>query len=330
MESLKEDMMITKNRNPTSRHTSKCTNAGDSAVQSVAMLRDVIAGATYEDVASRFYKTRTAVERRVKSAALRLSQSVGIQGLGAEGTAIVSRLRQHQTAILSALDDFDPQSPVAPLEARILSSEEVKQGALRIKGRSLQPLHDVALFYTLFATGARPLELARLQVRDYLDAQGRIRTESQLRAEVTICGKARPLHFSSSRLNDALDSYLQERVTNKLGVHASSSYRGLDPDSRLFLSRTGIGFQIISCGKEGQRRFLCRPILETFRKLFRYAEIQGVSALSARRTVVSRLYERGADEDQVGLLLGISERSAVRELLLRRRPSIASLVQELV
>lgn len=60
--------------------------------------------------------------------------------------------------------------------------------------------------------------------------------------------------------------------------------------------------------------------METYDKLFRYAEIKNVSARSARRTVVSRLYERGADEAQVGLLLGLSERSAVRALLRRGVP----------
>ena len=75
---------------------------------------------------------------------------------------------------------------------------------------------------------------------------------------------------------------------------------------------------------------MCRPILETYRKLFRYAEMKGVTALSVRRTVVARLYERGADEDDVGLILGISERSAVRELLARHKPTIEQLLDELV
>lgn len=32
-----------------------------------------------------------------------------------------------------------------------------------------RPWHDQALFYRLFATGVRPLEVARLEVRDYLN-----------------------------------------------------------------------------------------------------------------------------------------------------------------
>lgn len=304
--------------------------ASESAAQSVGMLKAVICGETYEVVAARFGKSRTAVERRIKNVAAQLSKVVGIQGLNEEGAAFVRRLRMHRDAILMALESFDPTLPCEPQESRILSSDEIAQAVLRIKGRSSRPWHDIALFYLLFATGARPLEIARLEVRDYLDSEGSVRRKSQIRAEVAITRKPRALYFTSTRLDEALTLYLQERIALNLGVHATGAYRGLDPDSRLFLSATGEGFKITPYGKEGQLRFLCRAILETYDKLFRYAEIKDVSARSARRTVVSRLYERGADEEQVGLLLGISERSAVRALLTRPKPTIAVLVDELI
>lgn len=304
--------------------------ANESATQSVGMLKAVISGETYEAVAVRFRKSRTAVERRVKGVAVELSKVTRIDGLNEEGAAFVRRLRLHRDAILIALESFKPATPFGPRQTRIVTGEEIAQAARRIKGRSSRPWHDLALFYMLFATGARPLEIARMKVGDYLDADGSVRPESQIRADVAITGKSRPLYFSSIRLDEVLALYLQERLDQELGVRAVDAYRGLDPDSPLFLSATGEGFKITPYGKEGQRRFLCRSILETYSKLFRYSELQGVTALSARRTVISRLYERGADEDQVGLLLGISERSAVRELLSRHKPAIAVLVEELI
>jgi hypothetical protein len=42
------------------------------------------------------------------------------------------------------------------------------------------------------------------------------------------------------------------------------------------------------------------------------------------------MYERGADEDQVGEVLGIADRSAVREQLARPRPTLAHLLDEAV
>lgn len=302
----------------------------ESGADSVEMLKAVIDGATYKIVAAQFGITRTAVERRIKSVAFHLSKAGGITGLNVEGAAFVRRLRQHHDAILTALAGFEPPAPFGPRETRVVAAEEIARAAQRIKGRSQRQWHDLSLFYTLFATGARPLEIARLEVRDYLNASGDVCRESALRAEVAITGKARPLYFHCTRLDLALAPYLQERLDRKLGLGEADAYRGLDPHSRLFLSPLGEGFRITPYGSPGQQRFLCRPILETYRKLFRHAELRDVTPLSVRHTVAARLYERGADEEQVGILLGISDRSSVRELFPRPRPMLAQLVEELI
>lgn len=213
---------------------------------------------------------------------------------------------------------------------RILSADEIAAGALRIRDRSHQPLEDLALYYMLFATGARPLEIARLEVQDYLDAAGGVRRVSAIRAEVAITSRARPLHFQSARLDDAMDAYLAERIRSEAGLGVEEKYRGLSPRSRLFLSASGEGFQITRYGDEGQKRFICRGIHETYRKLFRYAELERVTALTARHTVADRLYTRGADESQVGLLLGLAERRAVREQFPRRQRTLDELMLDLM
>ncbi|MDX9742004.1 MAG: site-specific integrase [Gammaproteobacteria bacterium] len=303
----------------------------ENALQSVEMLRAVIDGETYETVAGRFGISRTAVERRIKSVAVQLTQVVGVDGLKEEGAAFVRRLRQHRDAIRVALADFEPLPPAAARPARVLSPPEVAQGAVRIKGRTSRTWHDLALYYLLFATGLRPLEIARLDVRDYLEPDGSVRRVSELRAEAAIYGKPRPLYFSSQRLDDALDAYLRERCRDVHGLGAPDAYRGLDPDSRLFLSPSGEPYRVApNNDAPGQNRHVCRALLETYRKLFRYAELKGLSAQSARLTLMARMYERGADEDQVGLVLGIGERSAVRELLPRPRPTLAEILDDLV
>jgi len=303
----------------------------ENAQQSVAMLRAVIGGATYEAAAAHFGVSRTAVERRVKSVAVQLTQVVGVDGLKEEGAAFVRRLRLHRDAILVALAGFAPQPPAGTRPARVLSASEVAQGAVRIKGRTNRPWHDLALYYMLFATGLRPLEIARLEVRDYLHADGTVCRESELRADVAINGRRRPLYFSSSRLDDALTAYFRERLTSGHGLGGPAAYRGLAPGSRLFLSPSGEPYKITSNnGEPGQNRYVCRSLLEIYRKLFRYAELKGLSAQSARLTVISRMYERGADEDHVGTILGIGERSAVRELLPRPKPTLAELLDELI
>ena len=301
-----------------------------ATARSVEMLKAVIEGRTYEAVGAEFGITRTAVERRVKVIAARLSKEVGVDGLSEGGAAFVRRLRHKRDAILFALERFEPQPRGGERSCRVVSTEEIAQAMHRIRGRSAQPARDIALFYMLFATGARPLEIARLELRDYLNADGSVRRESELRADATITGKPRPVFFASSKLDDALRTYLRVRAECGHGLGNPSLFRGHDPASRLFLTATGEGFQITPYGAPGQHRFLCRPILETYRKLFRYADVAGATALSVRHTVVARLYGRGADEEQVGLVLGISDRSAVRELFPRSRATMASLVDELI
>ncbi len=297
---------------------------------SMDMLRSVIDGATYASVAAAAGVTRTAVERRIKDIAVSLCSRIGIDGMNVGAAVFVQRLRLHRKEVLEALDEFEPRRAPKRRCGGVVSSEDLVAGAQRIRGRSSRPSHDQALFYLLFATGARPLEIARLEVRDYLNADGSVRVASEMRPEVAISGKARPMFFTSSRLDAVLDRYLAERLEKGQGLGSSDAYRGLDPLSRLFLSSTGEGFAITEHGRPGQRRHLCRQILETYRKLFRYAELRNVTPLSVRLTLVSRLYERGADEDQVGLLLGISGRSAVRGSFPRPRPTVSELTRELV
>lgn len=302
----------------------------DLAIRSVDMLRAVVQGRTYDSVAADFGVTRTAVERRVKSVAVQLTQAVGVDGLKAEGATFVRRLRLRREAIMAALERFEPQAATGERPARVLSPAEVAQGAMRIKGRSSRPWHDLSLYYLLFATGLRPLEVARLEVRDYLGEDGAVRRETVLRADVAINGKSRPLFFASSRLNDALAAYLRERQKLRHGLADAGSHRGLDPGSRLFLTAAGEPYPITPNGEPKQKRYVCRALLETYRKLFRYADIQGLCAQSARLTLMSRMYERGADEDQVGEILGIADRSAVRDQLPRPKPTLAALLDELV
>ncbi len=302
----------------------------ESAQQSIAMLRAVIDGETYEAVAERFGLSRTAVERRIKAIAVKLTQVVGIDGLKEEGAAFVRRLRLHRDGIIAALAHFDPPPPPASRPARILTLDEIAQGALRIKGRSNRTWHDLALYYLPFATGLRPLEIARLEIRDYLDPDGSIRRQSVLRPEAAINGKSRPLYFSSSRLNEALSAYLNERVQAGHGLGKHDTYRTLAPESRIFLAPNGEPYRITPNGALDQRRSVCRALLEIYRKLFRYAELKDLSTQSARLTVMSRMYQRGADEDQVGTILGIAERSAVRERMPRPKPTLDDLLEELI
>jgi integrase len=189
------------------------------------------------------------------------------------------------------------------------------------------------LLLVLFATAARPLEIARFEVSDYLNEDGSVRDESVMRAVVAINGKERPLFFASTKVVAAVDAYLQERVRRGQGATKGAKYRGLDPGSRLFLTGDGHDMPITvrAIGKSTQYR--CGIILDIYRRIFARAGLRGVSALSARRTVAERLTARGCDVDQVGAVLGLSERNSVRNLIRSGHPStkpLKAVVRDLV
>lgn len=302
----------------------------ESALTSIAMLKAVIAGKTYDTVAAEHGVTRTAVERRIKALALKLSREVGIDGLNEDGLAFVQRLRNRHAAIHAALERYTPKVTPEKRVGRILTDDDIATLVQRTKARSSCPHRDVALLYVLFSTGARPLEIARLEVRDYLNQDGTAREESVMREEVAVNHKARPLFFVSTRAQEALDHYLAERGHRHAPNVNHSHFRGLAPRDRLFLTESGEPFEIVSYGESGQQRFLCRGILDTYRRIFRRTGIEGVSALNVRRTVAARLFERGASEDQIGEVLGISEMKAVRELLPKNRQPLRAVMRELV
>lgn len=304
------------------------SDKADQRRQDIQLLREVIDGDPYATVAQRWGLSRSAVDRRVKSLAVQLTHVVGVEGLQDSGAAFVKRLRLHRDAILQALEHFDPVKMRSQREARVLTLDEVDLGARRVRIRSTRPPHDLALYYLPLATGLRPLEVARLEVGDYLLEDGSVRRESRVRGDVAINAKERPLHFNHRRLDEALSAYLDERLHAGHAKTTTDRWRSLDPRSSLFLGAHGEVYPITANGGEGQNRYVCRPLLEIYRKIFRHADIPGLCARSARLTLMSRMYERGADEDQVGLVLGIADRSAVREQLPRPRPELAKVLEE--
>ena len=296
--------------------------------ETVAILRAVLDGESYEVVGWRYGVGRSAVERRIKVLVEHLIHTVGIAGLSLDCVAFVRRLRMHRDEIEQALEQTLRLG--VTVETPVLNRERLQQAADRLGASSAHVAHDLALFYLLFTTGMRPLELARLTVRDCVTAAGQICSVSELRAEVSHNGKVRPFYLNSPRLIRALVEYVQERCRRRHGLGENSDYLGLCPDSPLFLNSYGVAYVLRRTELNGRVRHRCRGMQEALRQVFRHAGLPALSSRDARRTVAGLLYDQGADESQVGLLLGIRDNSAVRALLFRPRPSLADLMQRLL
>ena len=243
-------------------------------------------------------------------------------------------MRARKENYLEALEHYHPQRVVnAPKGPRALTDQDIDRAAAVIRQHSNCRKRDTALLLVLFSTAAKPLEIARLEVSDYLSEDGSVREASVLRAKAAINGKERPLFFASTKVVAAVDAYLEERIRRGQGTKASTKYRGLDPNSRLFLTGDGHAMPINVRAIGRGRQYRCGVILDIYRRIFARAGLKGVSALCARRTVAEKLAERGCDVDQIGAVLGLTERNSVRNLIHNEhesRKALQAVVRELV
>lgn len=177
------------------------------------LLRLVLAGSTYDAAARSYGMTRTNAERRVKRVVAQLIREGLVPELNERQAIYVGKLRNQRRCIENALQGYSPPVQIkSPQVVPILSPHGMDCAVRKVRSRSGFPERDVAMVMILLATGLRPLEVARLNVGDYLAADGTVRTESVLRAEIATNGQARPLFFASSAAREAIDAYLARRM----------------------------------------------------------------------------------------------------------------------
>jgi len=306
----------------------------ESLAKSIKMLKSILDGKTYIAVAQESGLSRSAVEQRVKALARELEAVVGVECVDEDEVTTVTAMRARKDNYLEALEHYyPPQVAGARKGQRALTDQDIQRAVAVIRQHSNCRKGDTALLLVLFSTAAKPLEIARLEVDDYLTEDGLVREESVMRAEAAISGEERPLFFASRKVVAAVDAYLEERARRGHGTKNWTKYRGLDPDSRLFLTGDGHELPIKVRAIGDRRQYRCGVLLDIYRRIFARAGLKGVSALSARRTIAEKLVDRGCDVNQVGVVLGLKERNSVRNLIQNEHESLKSLkavVRELV
>lgn len=286
----------------------------DSLQVASRMLRALIAGASCDDVANEYRVSKSAVSQRVRLLATELQQIVGVVGIDEDTSPTARMIREHGDSYLEALDHFVPE---AALPLGETSHQEISTHlaylAQKIALHSRCVRRDTALLLTLFATAAKPLEIAQLQIRDYIDADGTVRVSSTVRAEIAVNHCERILHFCNDDTNAAIDAYLAERRQSDQGRPISATFRGFHPHSRLFLARSGEAFQVKQAGIHSHHS-VCKEIHEIYRRIFALGGNSGINTALARRLAAHRLRVDGANPEQIGEALGV-KKLAVQKLL---------------
>lgn len=184
-----------------------------------------------------------------------------------------------------------------------------------ISGESRE--RNVALLMVIYGTGMMLTEVARLPVSAYLKGDGALLEKSKIAAELAYNGKERPLWWSNAKVVSAIDKYLAFRVESGHGVTTrKAAYRGLDPDSPLFLTGDGKPYRLMTRKTStGAVSYSCDSMSQLFRKLHSQAGIEGASAMSGRRTFAVRLHRLGFDLRNINELLGHETLTATKRLI---------------
>lgn len=191
---------------------------------------------------------------------------------------------------------------------------------------------DAALLMVAYGTGLTPNEIAKLLVSDYLRANGDVLIESLVRAEIAFNGKARPLLWSSRKLQGAIDTYLEHRLAVRHGVTTNrAAYRGLEPHGRLFLTDEGEPFTFTRrVTSTGAVSYSCETLTEIYRRLHQQAGIPNGNASAARRTFAVTLHRQGRNPKLIQELIGVSSLSAVKRMVQSDPVRLATIVSGVI
>lgn len=187
---------------------------------------------------------------------------------------------------------------------------------------------DIALLLVLYGMALTTTELATVKVSDYLDAHGKIRVTSSVRSDVSHNGEERPLFWSNSRVVASLDKYLGWRLTQKHGTtKTKGAYRGLDPDSQLFLTDLGRPYSL-TCRTlpSGVVSASSNALGALLSRLHTNAGIQNGNAQSARKAWAIKQYRNGVGLEYIATLLGHRSITTTKRLVAGEQVELSGLV----
>src|SRR6266508_4261495 len=165
--------------------------------------------------------------------------------------------------------------------AAVLSAPQVRRVLRIARSRSRHAARAEAALAMSLGLGLRAKELTSLKWVDVYDAEGRVRPVLHLRAAYTKGGRTRDVFLSSPALRRVLSKYGEGRWL--LSARASPA--------PLFPSQKGGPMTLASMA-----RFL--------KALYREAGVSGASSHSGRRTLITRLVERGIDLKAIAEIAG--------------------------
>lgn len=164
-------------------------------------------------------------------------------------------------------------------QAQVLTDKDMKRVMSHI-ARSAFPDRNRCALQLSWLAGMRVGEIAALNVRDVLDADGNVRNEIQLKAAQTKGDKGRTV-LLNAQAQAELAIYLQKPKQTKQ----------TKPTDPLFRSRVG-------------KRFSANSLCQVFLRIYDAAGLDRATSHSGRRTFITTLAHKGVNVRVLAALAG--------------------------
>jgi len=200
---------------------------------------------------------------------------------------------------------------------KLLELKDLKQLVERNKDQN--PELNAALIVAAVIWGVKSGELSKIEIADVLTPKGVLKKKWVLRKEVAFNKCARELFTEHESLVEYLGAYLVFRVNKKQKVTSSGEYRGLDPESKLFLDPGGEPFKFSRRETDNKVNLQPTGMNAYFKKLITNAGLLGVTYKDFRRSLAIQMYREGSRKTgvvkDIMKYLGIRSYSAMRKIL---------------
>jgi len=193
-------------------------------------------------------------------------------------------------------------------KAAVLTPDQFKR-LLREASFTRNGLRDLAIIWMSFGSALRVTEIANLLVKDLIEKDGSLKEEFRLPAAYTKNGESRMAYMLEPEHQDALKAYLDWRVEKRRRFTGNNEFRGLQPNSPLFLARRESGFafqtKVHKKSDDSVAKYkVCSSMQQLISDLVKKTGAKKGSSHSGRRTFATRLADRGVDIEYIKYFLG--------------------------
>lgn len=231
--------------------------------------------------------------------------------------------------------------------APAFTKSELKQAVMVASGSGRTPERDAALILCSATTGLRVTEIASLEIHHIMAEDGSYLLEGWIPGEFTKSGRPGAIFVTNPKFQNALDKYFDYRLSkNHLSTGDPKKYRGLKPDSKVFLTETGRKFAMSvkkRAKQEGKKIVIveykaCDVLERAFKRFYKraFGEETTFSSHSGRKYFASQLaniLDKKAEEhefyDDVVELMRSQNLTAIQPYLMPTKAEIISATKKM-